>query len=136
MLNRRDSTLKAVIMVQDNPSWSQVLPLVLLGLQTAKRGKFASSPVELVYGKNLRLPSDPVLDIKSRLNATGLLRLLKDAMPKLKPPPPANHTKAVTDVPKDLVLCTHVLIRMDAPRKPLQSHEGRGGSFARLKPFV
>lgn len=61
-------------------------------------------------GKNLRLHSDPVLDIRSGLKATGLLRLLKDAKPKFKPPPLANHAKTVTYEPRDLEYCTHVLL--------------------------
>lgn len=59
--------------------------------------KFSISPAELVYGKNVRLHSDPVLDIRAGLKTIGLLRLLKYAMPKLKPSPPANHAKIVAD---------------------------------------
>lgn len=85
MLERWHSTLRVAIMVHDEPSRSQVLPLVLLALRTTNR-EFVASPGELLYRENLRLPSDPVLDITSDLNTTGSLPLLKEAMLKFGQP--------------------------------------------------
>lgn len=64
-------------MAQADLFWPQVLPLVLLGPRIGNRKKFATSPAEVMYGGNLRLPSDSVLDLRSLLNITGLLCLLK-----------------------------------------------------------
>lgn len=54
-----------------------------------------------------------------RVNITGLLRLLKEEMRKLKPSPPANHLKNMPDVPRDLESYTHVLIWMNTSRSLL-----------------
>lgn len=53
------------------PSWSQILPLVFLGRPTANHEEFAASIAGLVHWENLRLLSDPVLDIRPGLNATA-----------------------------------------------------------------
>lgn len=63
---------------------TEVLSLVLFSLRN--HDKFAASPAEFLYGKNLRPHSNAVLDIKLGLNTNGLLRLFKDETRKLKPP--------------------------------------------------
>lgn len=85
----------------EDPSRSRFLPLVLLGFWTANR-------------------SDSVFDVSSGLNTIGLLRLLKGGMPKLNSPAPTYHAKTVAGVPSSLESYTHILIRMDASRRPLQ----------------
>lgn len=59
---------------------------------------------------SLRLPGGPVLDVRSRINPTGLLRLLRDVVSRIKPPPSANHAKIVASVPR----------KIDASWRPLQ----------------
>ncbi|CAD7085746.1 unnamed protein product [Hermetia illucens] len=140
MLERWHRTLKAAIMARDDPSWTQVLPLVLLGLRTTRREEFAASPAELVYGENPRLPSDPVFDKRSGLTESGLVRLLRDNLRRIKATPPTRHSSIPACSPKELDTCTHVLIRTDAVRKPLQPpYEGpyrvleRGEHFFQLE---
>lgn len=50
-------------MVQDDLLWTQVLPLLLLGLCRTNHEEFSASRAE-----SLTLFSDPVLDIRSELN--------------------------------------------------------------------
>lgn len=97
----------------------KTLLIVLLGLRTVNYKEFAVSFAELVNRENLRLPSGSVLNIKSGFNTTEFLRLLKNAVRKLKPLPPVNHAKNVVDVPRDLNTYTHVLIRIDTSRRSL-----------------
>lgn len=117
----------AAMMAQDDPSWSQVLPLILLGLRTINPEEFAASLAELVYEENLRLPIDPVHEVRSSLNSIGLLHLLRDAVSLIKPPPPTNHEKTDVSVPRDLESCTQVLVlaRTDTFRRPLFSSASR-----------
>lgn len=95
--------------------WLDVGPL------TANYEECASNPAELLYGGNLRPPSDSVLNVRPGLNTTGLLHLLRDALRKMKLPAPANHTKNLADLDS----CVPVLIRTDASvvtsRKSLRS---------------
>lgn len=69
-------------------SWWYVLPFALLGLHTANCEEFTTS-----------FPSDPVLNIRLRLNYIELLHLLEDAVRKPTPPPSANNAKNVADLP-------------------------------------
>lgn len=59
MAVRWHRTLKASL---DEPFWLQVLPFVLVGFRSAVRAEFATSPAQLVYGENLRLPGGLILD--------------------------------------------------------------------------
>lgn len=111
MLGRSHSLLKPTIMAQADFSWTQVLPLVVRGIWTTNREEFVASFAELLYEESLRLPSHLVLDISSSLNTSRLLRLLKDAVQSW------NRHHPLT---RDLDSCTHVLIRAEVPRRPLQ----------------
>lgn len=62
MLERWHGSLKTAIMAANDPSCSQVLPFVLFKVRTDDRQEFAASSAGLVYGKNLRLHGDQVLD--------------------------------------------------------------------------
>lgn len=79
------------------------------------RTSFLVTSAELVYGENLTLTNNPVLDIRSSLNSIELLPLL--VLRNLKPP--ANHAKNIADAPIDSEFGTHVLIRMDASLRQL-----------------
>lgn len=43
-------------------SWPQSFSFVLLGLRTTHQDEFTANPAEMVYGVNLRLLANPVLD--------------------------------------------------------------------------
>jgi cleavage and polyadenylation specificity factor subunit 1 len=122
LVERFHRQLKASLKATNDPShWSERLPLVLLGIRTAVKADFGHSVSERVYGMTLCLPGElfshstghPVLD--PAFYVDRLKRTLND----LNPPPdrPQRHK---SHVPKDLQTCTHVFIRRDAVRKPLQ----------------
>ncbi|GFX02298.1 retrovirus-related Pol polyprotein from transposon opus [Trichonephila clavipes] len=56
--------LKSVIKAHENDTWSEIVPIILLGIRTADKEDLQSSCAEIVYGINLRLPSD-VIDVSS-----------------------------------------------------------------------
>ena len=57
-IERWHRTLKNSIKCHNNSQWTKVLSSVLLGLRSTFREEFQTTPAELVYGSNLRLPSD------------------------------------------------------------------------------
>lgn len=77
---------------RDEQSRSQVLPFVLLE-------EFAASSADPVYGENLRLSDDLLLDKRDGLGETGLLRLLREAVLRLKPPPTSCQARLATHTP-------------------------------------
>lgn len=83
MLERWNRAQRAAIMAYDEPPWSQVLPFVQLDLCTAVCEELAANPAEQLLGENFRLPDNLVLNKRDDLGETGLLRLLREAVPKL-----------------------------------------------------
>lgn len=71
---------EGLVMVRDGSSWSQVSPVILLGLHTAAHGEFTASLADLVYREKLRLPGELALDKTDGSRENELLRLLRDAV--------------------------------------------------------
>ena len=109
-------------------SWIDELPTVLYGLRAALRTDAGVSPAELTYGYNLRLPGDffntntiptPTMNYTfvEKLRAT-----IEANKPQLST---VHHHNKHVFVHKDLRNCSHVFIRVDAVKKPLESpYEG------------
>ena len=95
-------------------TWVAHLPWVLLGLRTAPKEDSGISSAELVYGEQLRLPSQPSL--------AGSAPVFGGAHP---PPVPASLPTRLADqqpddrVPKELEGATHVYVRRGAASSPL-----------------
>ncbi|XP_062508539.1 uncharacterized protein LOC134184776 [Corticium candelabrum] len=100
------------------------LPLVLLGVRTALKADISSTAAEMVYGTTLRLHGEffttarptPVAD------PTDYISQLKAHMQVIRPTPP-RPTSALPHSPlsDDFATTTHVFIRHDAIRKPVQA---------------
>ncbi|GBN00853.1 Gag-Pol polyprotein [Araneus ventricosus] len=52
--------LKSAIKAHENEKWSELIPIILLGIRTAVKEDLQSSCSELVYGTTLRLPCDMI----------------------------------------------------------------------------
>ena len=102
--------------------WTETLPLVLLGIRTALKTDLQCSAAELVYGTTLRVPGEFFLQDTATVteDTSVLLTNLKAAMRELRAVPPRYQTRSNTYVSKDLSTCTHVFVRNDTVRKPLQ----------------
>ena len=114
--------LKAALKAQQNPSsWMDTLPLVLLGIWTALKEDISSMAVEMVYGTTLRLPGEffTASSKPSLTNPSDYVSQLKAHMQQIRPSPP-RPTQKNSRVNQALSTATHVFIRHDAVRKPLQ----------------
>jgi len=58
LVERLHRTLKAAIMCHADKQWTEVLPLVLLGIHTTYKEDLQSSAAELIYGKPLQAPGE------------------------------------------------------------------------------
>jgi transposase InsO family protein len=121
IIERWHRTIKAAIMCQENPNWTAVLPSVLLGLRAAIKEDIQCSPAELTLGTELRLPGEFFLDSTSdTTDPTSFVEMLKAQIQSLRPTPTSRHdTKRVFVHPK-LEDCSHVFLRDDTVRRPLQ----------------
>ena len=121
MVERLHRQLKASLRAHQASSWTDVLPLVLLGIRSAIKKDLGATSAELVYGSPLRLPGE-FFD-RSRASAASPATFVQDlrrAMADVRPmlPRPA---KRATYVPAELKTATHVFVRRDCHRFPLDA---------------
>ena len=72
-----------------------------------------------MYGETLRIPG-PFLEQSSQKDIQPFLQRLRRRMNNLRPTPVTRHSNQAVFVHKDLKDSTHVFLRQDAMRRPLQ----------------
>ena len=122
MVERFHRQLKAALKAQLNPNaWMDSLPLILLGIRTSLKEDLNSTAAEMVYGTTLRLPGEfftpssptSLPDPSEYLNQLKAhFRTLSATSPRL--------TQGNSTFARGLVTATHVFVRHDTVRKPLQ----------------
>ena len=123
IVERFHHQLKSSIKACHNPiTWTDSLPLILLGIRTTLKEDLHCTTAELVYGTTLRLPGEYFDDSISdtNTNISNYVTKLKLVMQHLKATSPRPTANRKTYVNKDLLTCTNVFVRHDAIRKPLQ----------------
>ena len=119
-IERLHRQLKTALKSHPNPTyWADSLPLVLLGIRTAL---IHGTSAELVYGTSLGLPGKFFNQATHDTTADPTIYVtnLKSVMQRLKAIPVRCHPQRKVHVSKALATCTHVFVRCDAIRKPLQ----------------
>ena len=113
--------LKSSLAASLQSEWTRTLPLVLLGIRTSLKADLHHSSAELIYGTTLRLPGEllaPTPD-PEQYSVQDFATRLKNVMKGLQPVQPrVSPTK--TFVHQELDTCTHVFVRVDSVKKPLQ----------------
>ena len=123
LVERFHRQLKAALKCQPTPSnWVEALPLILLGIRTVLKEDLHCSAAELVYGTTLRLPGEFFDASKSDRTADPVeyVSKLRDFMQQLHATPTRFPHQRSTYVDPALTACTHVYVRHDAVRSPLQ----------------
>ena len=97
------------------------LPFVLLGILTTLKEDTSSTAAEMVYGTTLRLPGKffTPSQTSSLPDPSDYVANLRTHMQTIRPPPPCP-TQRNSNIIDGLSTATHVFIRHDAVRKPLQ----------------
>ncbi|BHF74562.1 hypothetical protein SprV_0501764800 [Sparganum proliferum] len=127
MVERFHRQLKTALRAVEVPgNWSDNLPLALLGIRVALKSDLGCSAAELVFGTTLRLPGEMITATSRGADETpdNLVHRLRQFMRSLSPVPPRTPmTESYFE--KDLDKCTHVFVRCDRVRQPLESpYEG------------
>lgn len=122
MVERMHRQLKTAIKCHGSQSWTEALPLVLLGMRMAFKPDIQSSPAELVYGEALRLPGDFFQPSKMphTTDVTDFTARLRSVINTIRPKPTSRHCGNNLFVFKDLPTSTHVYLRDDSVKGPLQ----------------
>ncbi|BHF78004.1 hypothetical protein SprV_0602111400 [Sparganum proliferum] len=124
MVERFHRQLKTALRAAEDPeNWSDNVPVALLGIRAALKSDLNCSAAELVFGTTLRLPGEIVTPTSRGAEETPE-NFLRQFMRSLSPVPPrAPSTEPYVE--KGLANCTHVFVRCDRVRKPLESpYEG------------
>ena len=123
IIERWQRTFKAAIKCHNTNDWSEILPLILLGMRTTFKADISATPAEMLYGSTLRIPGE-FLNNKLTTDFSSEIEFLKELrrkIDKVKPTKASNHhTSEKFFVQKELGKCTHVFVRNDTVRKPLQ----------------
>ncbi|XP_066602881.1 uncharacterized protein [Prorops nasuta] len=99
--------------------------ILLLGLRTSVKLDLQASLAELVYGTTLRLPGEFFIDVQDSQQPRLLLERLRSTMRSIRPVAISFHESQKTFIHKDIYTCSHVFIRVDAVKKPLEApYEG------------
>jgi cleavage and polyadenylation specificity factor subunit 1 len=123
LVERFHRSLKTALKCHPEMNWHQALPLVLLGLRSAFSEDLQASPAELVYGEPLRLPGELIaastISPPSEDPSNFVIRLRRQ-MENLRPVPTTHHSSQKPFVFQELSTCSHILLRDDSLRRPLQ----------------
>ncbi|XP_023242776.1 uncharacterized protein LOC111640921, partial [Centruroides sculpturatus] len=121
IIERFHRQLKAAIKCHSSDHWTDNLPIVLLGVRTAYKDDINTTAAELVYKQTLRLPREFFVNNNDNtVDASDFVSDLQGRMRRLRPVSPRKHGNHQTFVFRDLQTCSHVFVRHDAIRKPLQ----------------
>ena len=127
MVERFHRTLKASLKARcdnDGDKWHHQLPWTLLGLRTTHKEDLDASPAELALGDTLTVPGEllptapPGEDAGARAEA---LRNLRHDVAIMRPTPGTAHTEPTVRMPASVKDATHVFIRRDRHRGPLEA---------------
>ena len=126
MVERMHRTMKAALKakLESDPNWYDALPMVLLGMRAAVKGDLNCSAAEMVYGEQLRLPGEFFsTDVENGISDPDFVVDLRHRIRQLRPVPPVWHGEESrrSFVPQELSTATHVFVRVDAHRTPLQA---------------
>ncbi|GFU10678.1 transposon Tf2-11 polyprotein [Trichonephila clavipes] len=120
MIEELHRPLKSAIKCHTTERWTEVLPIILLGLRASLKEDILCTPAELVFGTTIRLPGEMFDSSKPDDDVVNFVSKLKSHMQSLHPKPPKHHGKRPVFIHPGLLEATHVFLRRDMLRRPLQ----------------
>lgn len=120
MIERFHRTLKAALMCNTSIPWTQMLPSVLLGLRTSLKEDIGCCPAELLYGTTLQMPGEFFVNSEISADEQEFVSKHRERMRILRPTLSSHHIKPRPFRHKDMDTCTHVFIRSDHVKCPLE----------------
>ncbi|GFX11027.1 transposon Tf2-6 polyprotein [Trichonephila clavipes] len=123
LVERLHRHLKSAIKVHENSKWSEIIPIVLLGMCSDVKKDINATCAELVFETTLRFPSDLFSSdkITTTCNQT-YVSFLREKMRALQPIPTSAHSNSSMFVPTNLKSCSHVFLRVDSVQPPLSQN--------------
>lgn len=120
IIERFHRHLKCAIKCHETEKWTEVLPLVLLGIRTTLKEDIQCTAAELVYGTTLRIPGDFIQPSTDQVeDPASYVSRLKRHMNKISATP-TRVQQRTSYIDNKLFQASHVYVRHDAVRRPLQ----------------
>ncbi|GFX25808.1 integrase catalytic domain-containing protein [Trichonephila clavipes] len=113
MIEELHRPLKSAIKCHATERWTEVLPIILLGLRASLKEDILCTPAELVFGTTIRLPGEMFDSSKPDDDVVNFVSKLKSHMQSLHPKPPKHHSKHPVFIHPGLLEATHVFLRRD-----------------------
>ncbi|GFS74398.1 hypothetical protein TNCV_970021 [Trichonephila clavipes] len=88
MIEELHRPLKSAIKCHATERWTEVLPIILLGLRASLKEDILWTPTELVFGTTIRLPGEMFDSSKPDDDVVNFVSKLKSHMQSLHPKPP------------------------------------------------
>lgn len=120
IIERWHRSLKASVMCHDTTDWTDILPTVLLGLRTSFKEDIKATSAELVYGTTLRLPGEFFVNEDMPPDPQIFVEKFREDMKIVRATLTSHHNKKTSFAHKDLLSSSHVFVRVDSTKKPLQ----------------
>ncbi|GFW27211.1 integrase catalytic domain-containing protein [Trichonephila clavipes] len=120
MIEKLHRPLKSAIKCHATERWTEVLPIILLGLRAFLKEDILYTPAELVFGTTIRLPGEMFVSSKPDDDVVNFVSKLESHMQSLHPKPPKHHSKRPVFIHPGLLEASHVFLRRDMLRRPLQ----------------
>ena len=127
LVERFHRSLKQALMTrtnENNSSWYDHLPLIMLGLRVTPKEDLEYSASELIYGQNIRTPLDIEPNISPNQNETIHINRIRKFIKNVKDTTPSHHSKPTQHIPKNLTDATYVFVKKPNPRSLEQPYEG------------
>ncbi|GFV82983.1 transposon Ty3-G Gag-Pol polyprotein [Trichonephila clavipes] len=120
IVKRLHRPLKSAIKAHENDTLSEIVPIILLGIRTAVKEDLQSSCAEIVYGTNLRLPSDMIELSNLPFCDNNYISNLSNRMQQLNPVATSAHCTDRVYIHPSLQSSSHIFLRIDRTQPPLR----------------
>ncbi|XP_064468705.1 uncharacterized protein LOC135382967 [Ornithodoros turicata] len=121
LVERLHRQIKVALRASHDIPWPETPPVALLRIRRPQSEPRCSA-AELVYGITLRLAGELLSCPQDRVpdTTTDYLSRLRNVMASLQPVPTRLPNTPATYRHQDLETCSHIFVRCDAVKKPLQ----------------
>lgn len=122
LVERMHRQLKTAIKCHATEKWTEVLPIVLLGMRSAWREDQQASAAELLYGETLRLPGEFLSPCQSNTTngSSEFVQNLREYFKELQPVKGTRHGSGKIFIFKDLPTAEQVFVKRGMPSKSLE----------------